>query len=129
MPDAHQRQRPHPGRNDSTTWSPTSQPGVFGPTLDTTPAPSWPPAIGRMPGGRSPVVMWSSEWQSPDATIFSCTSPWRGSSMSMSRISHLPGVFRTTAPRVFMAPLVRADIDASAPPRSAYHARISATSR
>ena len=34
MPDAHQRQRPQPGRNDSTTWSPTSQPGVFGPTLD-----------------------------------------------------------------------------------------------
>ena len=48
--------------------------------------------------------MWSSEWQSPDATIFNRTSPWRGSSMSMSRISHFPGVSRTTAPRVFMTP-------------------------
>ena len=112
MPDAHQRQRPHPGRNDTRRGRRPPTPACSGPTLETTPAPSWPPAIGRMPGGRSPVVMWSSEWQSPDATIFSCTSPWRGSSMSMSRISHLPGVSRTTAPRVFIkAPLVRADIN------------------
>jgi hypothetical protein len=44
------------GEDDST---PTFQPGVFGPTSATTPAPSWPPIIGKASGGtgRSPVRM------------------------------------------------------------------------
>src|SRR5258705_8085637 len=102
MPDAHQRQRPQPGRNDVTMWSPTSKPGVYGPTAATMPAPSCPPANGRMPGGRSPVAKWSSEWQRPAATISSITSPWRGSSKSMSTISHFPGVSLSTAPLVLI---------------------------
>jgi hypothetical protein len=45
-PRAQEGQRPQAGRNEKTTWSPTSKPGVFGPTAVTTPAPSWPPQIG-----------------------------------------------------------------------------------
>src|SRR3954451_2381045 len=46
MPEAHQRQRPQPGRKEKTTWSPSLNPAVPGPTPVTTPAPSWPPQIG-----------------------------------------------------------------------------------
>ena len=102
IPEAHQRHRPQPGRNDITTWSPTDQPGVLGPTASTMPEPSWPPAKGRMPGGRSPVHMWSSEWHRPEAASFSSSSPWRGSSRSISAISHCPGDLVITAPRVFI---------------------------
>jgi hypothetical protein len=46
MPDAHQRQCPHEGRKENTTWSPSLSPLVFCPALVTMPAPSWPPANG-----------------------------------------------------------------------------------
>ena len=66
MPAAHQRHLPQPGRNDVITWSPTCQPGVFGPTCATIPAPSWPPSHGYIAGVTSPVAKWSSEWHMPD---------------------------------------------------------------
>ena len=78
IPDAHHRQRPQAGRNESTTWSPTLQPGVFGPTSSTMPAPSCPPATGVPAKGRSPVATWSSEWQRPAATMRMSNSSWRG---------------------------------------------------
>ena len=45
-PLAQYRQRPQPGRNEKTTWSPSSKPLVPGPTAVTTPAPSCPPRKG-----------------------------------------------------------------------------------
>ncbi len=87
MPRAHHVHLPHAGRNEKTTWSPSLKPGVFGPTALTMPEPSWPPAKGYMPTGMSPVAMWSSEWQSPEATIWTCSSPCRGSSTSRSTTS------------------------------------------
>ena len=33
MPEAHHLHRPHDGRNEMTTWSPTDQPGVLGSDL------------------------------------------------------------------------------------------------
>ena len=43
------------------TESPSSQPGVLGPTFSTIPAPSWPPMNGNVGTGMSPVATWSSE--------------------------------------------------------------------
>ncbi len=40
MPEAHQRQCPHAGRNEKTTWSPSFRPLVLAPALVTIPAPS-----------------------------------------------------------------------------------------
>src|ERR1700733_464136 len=106
-PVAHQRQRPQAARNEKTTWSPTSKPGVLGPTCSTTPDPSWPPAMGSMPVRRSPVAKWSSEWHRPAATIRTNNSSWRGSSKSNSMHSYWPGEDLMTAPRVRMnCPLV-----------------------
>src|SRR5918997_4778175 len=49
----------------------------------------------------SPVAMWSSEWQRPDAASLTWSSPCRGSSATRSVTSHWPGAERRIAPRVF----------------------------
>jgi hypothetical protein len=48
---AEYRHRPQPGRNEKTTWSPSSKPFTPGPTAVTTPAPSWPPRKGVLADG------------------------------------------------------------------------------
>jgi hypothetical protein len=46
MPRAQNRQWPHAGRNEQTTWSPAFSRVTPAPASSTTPAPSWPPTIG-----------------------------------------------------------------------------------
>ena len=101
-PRAQKRQRPHPGMNCSTTWSPISKPSVFGPMPSTTPAPSWPAQVGVMDIGRSPVTKWSSEWQRPLATTLTSSSFWRGPLRSRSATSHFSPTPRSSAPRTFI---------------------------
>ena len=46
-PVAQKRQCPQTGRNEVTTWSPSLTRETPGPTFSITPAPSWPPTIGK----------------------------------------------------------------------------------
>lgn len=62
------------------TWSPTLIPRTWVPTASTTPAPSWPRTIGRMPTGRSPRCTCSSVWHRPTALTCTCTSVGSGGS-------------------------------------------------
>src|SRR5688572_7559356 len=76
--------------NEETTWSPTASPVTPSPTSTTSPAPSWP----RTSGGGSamvPLVAERSEWQTPQAAIFTVTSPRFGPSTEM--VSTTTGLF------------------------------------
>ena len=53
-------------------------------------------------GTMSPVVKWSSEWQTPATAIFTNTSPSRGGSRVISSISQSLPIPRMTAPLHFM---------------------------
>src|SRR5260370_24770310 len=61
-PVMHQRHLPHVGIQETPTWSPTATPVTPGPTASTTPAPSWPPTMGRLV---PPHLLFSSEWHTP----------------------------------------------------------------
>ena len=82
-PAAHQRQRPHEGMNETEIWSPTANSVTPSPSSVTTPAPSWPPTVGRG-AGRVPSKMCSSEWHMPAAVVLTKTSPASGGSSSIS---------------------------------------------
>ena len=87
---------PQAGTKPSTTWSPGARPVTPGPTSSTTPAPSWPPMIGRGTG-MSPVSRCSSEWHMPDAASLIRTSPSLGGSSSMGSTLHASRSHRTAA--------------------------------
>ena len=91
---------PHGTSHDSATGWPTRSVCTPGPTASTTPAPSWPIAIG-VGRGHSPSRTWRSEWQTPDARIRTRTSPARGSASStVSTTVGLPPRRRTAAATV-----------------------------
>src|ERR1700759_487441 len=69
-PVEHGRQAPQAGVYEQTILSPGFTRCTSGPTDSTMPAPSCPPTTGSLMGA-SPVVMWSSEWQSPAASSLS----------------------------------------------------------
>ena len=73
---------PQAGMKPKTTWSP-GQAVDPGPTSSTTPAPSWPPTMGRGPN-MSPVRRCSSLWHMPEAAMRTRTSPYLGGSSSIS---------------------------------------------
>ena len=75
---------PHCGTHEMTTWSPTARPSTPSPTSSITPAPSWPSTIGYDAEERAVLTTERSEWQTPDAPIFTFTSPAFGASRSMS---------------------------------------------
>ena len=81
-PTAGRRRTPGRRRTGRATTArpagPTDSDRTPGPTASTTPAPSWPIAIG-VGRGQSPSRTWRSEWQTPDARILTRTSPARGS--------------------------------------------------
>src|ERR687893_1409561 len=84
-----------------TTWSPGLTFSTPGPTLSTTPEPSWPRTAGRGTG-----YHWSrtirSVWHTPTPTIRTSTSPARGSSTSTSSIEKGRPFSHTTAAVAFM---------------------------
>ena len=71
----------HWGTHEITTWSPGTRSSTPSPTSSTTPAPSWPSTAGRVMG-RVPFCMERSEWQTPEATMRTRTSPGWGCSTS-----------------------------------------------
>ena len=90
------------GMKPNTTWSPGASQLTPARPPRTTPAPSWPPMIGRA-NGRSPVTRCSSEWHMPDAASLTSTSPGLGGSSSISStLQSLPTSHRIAA-LVFMA--------------------------
>src|SRR5215471_15949083 len=100
-PVEQNRQRPHDGMKEHTTWSPFLTRVTPGPTSSITPAPSWPPMIGYLPG-MSPVRMCSSEWHRPAATNRMRTSfSWGGSRSSSTTSQSVCGARRIAA-LVFM---------------------------
>ena len=86
-PARHDRHLPHGTSHDSATGWPTDSDRTPGPTASTTPAPSWPIAIG-VGRGHSPSRTWRSEWHTPDARIRTRTSPARGSARRSVSIGH-----------------------------------------
>src|SRR6516164_3117814 len=100
-PVEHGRQAPQAGMYEQMILSPGLTRCTSGPTDSTMPAPSCPPTTGsRM--GASPVVMWSSEWQSPAAISLTRTSCAFGSSSCRSTISQPTCGARAMAARVVM---------------------------
>src|SRR5215472_8958187 len=100
-PVEHGRHAPQAGMYEQTILSPGLTRCTSGPTDSTMPAPSCPPTTGsRM--GASPVVMWSSEWQSPAAISLTRTSCALGSSSCRSTISQPSCGARAMAARVVM---------------------------
>ena len=85
-PSAHGRQWPQLGTKTSTTWSPFFEVvDARARAASTTPAASWPRAIG-MGRGRSPLITDRSEWQRPAAPICTRISPGPGGFSSTSSI-------------------------------------------
>ena len=78
-PSAQGRQCPQLGMNTMTTCSPRARSATPSPTSSTTPAASWPSAIGSG-RGRSPLITDRSEWQRPAAPIRTSTSSRPGGS-------------------------------------------------
>src|SRR6185312_11187633 len=95
------RQAPQAGMYEQTILSPGFTRCTSGPTDSTIPAPSCPPTTGSRIGA-SPVVMWSSEWQSPAAMILTRTSCAFGSSSWRLVISQPTCGARAMAARVVM---------------------------
>src|SRR5262245_38997283 len=80
-----------------TTRSPGLKPETPSPSASTVPEISWPrtAGIGNL---RSPLAMWRSEWQTPQAAILIRTSPSLGSGSRSSSIrSGVPTAERTAA--------------------------------
>ena len=100
-PVEHGRQAPQAGMYEQTILSPGLTRCTSGPTDSTMPAPSCPPTTGSRIGA-SPVVMWSSEWQSPAAISLTLTSCAFGSSSCRSTISQPTCGARVMAARVVM---------------------------
>src|SRR6516165_5271568 len=100
-PLEHGRQAPQAGMYEQTTLSPGLTRCTSAPTDSTMPAPSCPPTTGSRIGA-SPVVMWSSEWQSPAAISLTRTSCALGSSSCRSTSSHPTWGARAMAARVVM---------------------------
>ena len=96
-PEAHARQTPHGTSHDRATGWPIASPSTPGPRASMMPAPSWPSTIG--PGrSHSPSRTWRSEWQTPEASIRTRTSPGPGSASSRSSIRlGVPGRSSTAA--------------------------------
>ena len=80
-PSAQGMQWPQLGMNTMTTWSPRARSVTPSPTSSTTPAASWPSAIG-IGRGRSPLMTERSEWHRPAAPILTSTSSRPGGSSS-----------------------------------------------
>src|SRR5215470_3931924 len=100
-PVEHGRQAPQAGMYEQMILSPGLTRCTSGPTDSTMPAPSCPPTTGSLMGA-SPVVMWSSEWQSPAAISLTRTSCAFGSSSCRSTISQPTCGARAIAARVVM---------------------------
>ncbi len=85
------------------TWSPGSTPVTPGPVLSTTPALSWPRMNGRRETtGLLPSMALRSEPHTPDALIWTRTSPGPGSAISTSRTSSGASKAVSTAARISM---------------------------
>jgi hypothetical protein len=108
--------------NTMTTWSPGTRSGTSSPTSSTTPADSWPSAIG-IGRGRSPLMTDRSEWHSPAAAIRTSTSPRPGpSSSTVATRSGLLAAYGAAAPMrsntaalIFMVPPPSVAIPAAVP--------------
>ena len=73
------RHSPHSGAKRVTTWSPGATSETPGPTLSTTPAPSWPSTQSVYPVGSAPDAEYRSVWQTPQASSRTSASPALGS--------------------------------------------------
>ena len=93
---------PHHG-HPMTTLSPGDTLVTPSPTASTTPAPSCPSTPGAG-NGMSPSRASASVWHTPDATIFTSTSPARGASMSTSVTDSGVNSFSKTAALARMVP-------------------------
>ena len=82
-PARHGSHCPQAGTKASTTWSPGANSSTPSPTSSTSPAASWPSAIG-ITRGREPSITERSEWQSPAAPTRTSSSPGPGGSSSTS---------------------------------------------
>src|SRR6476620_5234802 len=100
--------------NEADTWSPTATLRTPGPTSAITPAPSWPPMIGKRSGippissrisgvgTMSPVTRCSSLWHIPATFHSTSTSPAFGGSTSTSTTSHAWSIPRITPALLFI---------------------------